>query len=169
MASEASEAQKRGPRVDLEAFTAVVSGLARSKKGCRRAENALPLARSAKKSCRELPLGSLGAMVFTGIVEEMGTVASVERKAGLEMWDGSRSEGFVLRIQCLKALEGAYIGCSIAVNGTCLTATQFDKEAFEVNCAPETLRRTDLGDLKPGAASKEMLKHISMRIKEISS
>eukprot|EP00435_Cladocopium_sp_Y103_P055219 s1348_g18.t1 len=89
-------------------------------------------------------------MVFTGIVEEMGVVASVERKADLEMWDGSKSEGFVLKIKCKVALQGAYIGCSIAVNGTCLTVTQFDSEAFEVNCAPETLRRTDLGDLKTG-------------------
>eukprot|EP00440_Ansanella_granifera_P039780 gb/GFBE01043145.1/.p1 GENE.gb/GFBE01043145.1/~~gb/GFBE01043145.1/.p1 ORF type:complete len:245 (+),score=66.35 gb/GFBE01043145.1/:1-735(+) len=90
-------------------------------------------------------------MVFTGIVEEMGTVAKVERKAGLEMWDGSKSEGFVLRINCKVALEGAYLGCSIAVNGTCLTVTAFDSEAFEVNCAPETLRRTDLGDLVVGS------------------
>lgn len=90
-------------------------------------------------------------MVFTGIVEEMGTVESVDRKADLEMWDGSKSEGFVLRIKCVKALQDAYIGCSIAVNGTCLTATKLDPDAFEVNCAPETLRRTDLGDLKKGS------------------
>lgn len=90
-------------------------------------------------------------MVFTGIVEEMGTVAKIERKADLEMWDGSKSEGFILRIKCKIALDGAYIGCSIAVNGTCLTVTAFDKEAFEVNCAPETLRRTDLGDLEVGS------------------
>mmetsp|Transcript_81426 Transcript_81426/g.143774 ORF Transcript_81426/g.143774 Transcript_81426/m.143774 type:complete len:243 (-) Transcript_81426:191-919(-) len=89
-------------------------------------------------------------MVFTGIVEEMGTVVSVTRKADLEMWDGSKSEGFVLRIRCKVALDGAYLGCSIAVNGTCLTVTAFDQEAFEVNCAPETLRRTDLGDLEVG-------------------
>mmetsp|Transcript_62203 Transcript_62203/g.148341 ORF Transcript_62203/g.148341 Transcript_62203/m.148341 type:complete len:246 (+) Transcript_62203:82-819(+) len=89
-------------------------------------------------------------MVFTGIVEEMGTVLSVEKKANLEMWDGSKSEGFVLKIKCEEALKGAYIGCSIAVNGTCLTVTTFNSEAFEVNCAPETLRRTDLGDLNKG-------------------
>lgn len=90
-------------------------------------------------------------MVFTGIVEEMGEVVSVDRKADLVMWDGSKSEGFVLRIKCKVCLEGAYIGCSIAVNGTCLTVTVFDKEAFEVNCAPETLRRTDLGELRAGS------------------
>merc|ERR1719343_1454112 len=90
-------------------------------------------------------------MVFTGIVEEMGTVVALDRKANLEMWDGTKSEGFVLKIKCKLALQGAYIGCSIAVNGTCLTVTAFDKETFEVNCAPETLRRTDLGDLAVGS------------------
>mmetsp|Transcript_43048 Transcript_43048/g.127626 ORF Transcript_43048/g.127626 Transcript_43048/m.127626 type:complete len:243 (+) Transcript_43048:92-820(+) len=89
-------------------------------------------------------------MVFTGIVEEMGTVVAIVKDANLLMWDGSRSEGFVLRIKSKIALENAYIGCSIAVNGTCLTATKLDPDAFEVNCAPETLRRTDLGDLKVG-------------------
>mmetsp|Transcript_1614 Transcript_1614/g.3469 ORF Transcript_1614/g.3469 Transcript_1614/m.3469 type:complete len:250 (+) Transcript_1614:71-820(+) len=90
-------------------------------------------------------------MVFTGIVEEMGTVVGLDRKADLEMWDGSKSEGFVLKIKCAIALKGAYIGCSIAVNGTCLTVTAFDAETFQVNCAPETLRRTDLGDLSVGS------------------
>jgi len=90
-------------------------------------------------------------MVFTGIVEEMGTVVALDRKANLEMWDGSKSEGFVLKVRCTIALQGAYIGCSIAVNGTCLTVTAFDATSFEVNCAPETLRRTDLGDLAVGS------------------
>jgi riboflavin synthase len=90
-------------------------------------------------------------MVFTGIVEEMGEVLAVERKAELVMWDGSKSEGFVLRIKCTVCLEAAYIGCSIAVNGTCLTATALDKAWFEVNCAQETLRKTDLGDLEVGS------------------
>lgn len=90
-------------------------------------------------------------MVFTGIIEELGEVEALDRKAGLEMWDGTKSEGFVLRIKCKVALEAAYIGCSIAVNGTCLTATALHADSFEVNCAPETLRRTDLGDLKVGS------------------
>jgi riboflavin synthase len=90
-------------------------------------------------------------MVFTGIVEEMGEVLSIDKKADLEMWDGTKSEGFVLRIGCETALQDAYIGCSIAVNGTCLTATALHADSFEVNCAPETLRRTDLGDLSVGS------------------
>merc|ERR1712087_880955 len=80
-----------------------------------------------------------------------GTVERVDRKADLVMWDGSKSEGFVLRIKSKVALDGAYIGCSIAVNGTCLTATALHPDSFEVNCAPETLRRTDLGDLEVGS------------------
>lgn len=90
-------------------------------------------------------------MVFTGIVEEMGEVVALDRKAGLEMWDGTKSEGFVIRVKCTVALKDAYIGCSIAVNGTCLTATALHSDSFEVNCAPETLRRTDLVDLKVGS------------------
>jgi len=90
-------------------------------------------------------------MVFTGIVEELGEVLKVERKAEMTLWDGSKSEGFVLRIKCKVALEAAYIGCSIAVNGTCLTATALDPSWFEVNCATETLRKTNLGDLEPGS------------------
>jgi len=93
----------------------------------------------------------LAAMVFTGIVEEMGEVLAIDKRAGLEMWDGTKAEGFVLKIGCKMAVQGAYIGCSIAVNGTCLTCTAFDAKTFEVNCAPETLRRTDLGDLKVGS------------------
>eukprot|EP00746_Dinoflagellata_sp_MGD_P131017 gnl/MRDRNA2_/MRDRNA2_64850_c0_seq1.p1 gnl/MRDRNA2_/MRDRNA2_64850_c0~~gnl/MRDRNA2_/MRDRNA2_64850_c0_seq1.p1 ORF type:complete len:244 (+),score=50.75 gnl/MRDRNA2_/MRDRNA2_64850_c0_seq1:66-797(+) len=89
-------------------------------------------------------------MVFTGIVEEMGTVIKVDRKADLEMWDGSKAEGFVIGVKCKTALEDAYIGCSISVNGTCLTATQLDSDSFEVNCSNETLAKTDLGDLGVG-------------------
>merc|ERR1719162_2666109 len=90
-------------------------------------------------------------MVFTGIVEEMGEVLAIDKKAEMLLWDGTKSEGFVLRIKCTIALKDAYIGCSIAVNGTCLTATAFDASSFEVNCAPETLRKTDLGDLEVGS------------------
>ena len=94
-------------------------------------------------------------MVFTGIIEEIGTVRSLEEVAGLTMWDGSVSPGTVLTIHAPQVtLQGAYIGCSIAVNGTCLTVTSFDAAAdvsvFSVGLAPETLRRTNLIDLKPG-------------------
>ena len=51
--------------------------------------------------------------MFTGIVEEMGTIQKIER--------GSQSA--VLSIRCEKVLEGTQIGDSIAVNGVCLTVT----------------------------------------------
>jgi hypothetical protein len=52
--------------------------------------------------------------------------------------------------------EGAYIGCSIAVNGVCLTVTTFDDKSFEVNAAPETLRITNLSTLLPGAQTSQV-------------
>eukprot|EP00756_Hemistasia_phaeocysticola_P007038 Hpha_TRINITY_DN1409_c0_g1::TRINITY_DN1409_c0_g1_i1::g.9545::m.9545/K00793/ribE, RIB5; riboflavin synthase len=89
-------------------------------------------------------------MPFTGIVEEMGTVRRVEEKAEMVMWDGSKGRGFVLHIEARVALVDCYIGASIAVNGVCLTVTQFDEASFVVNCAPETLKRTNLGDVRAG-------------------
>lgn len=89
-------------------------------------------------------------MVFTGIVEEMGTIIKVDRNAEMELWDGTKGEGFVIGVKCKIALVDAYIGCSISVNGTCLTATKLDSDSFEVNCSNETLAKTDLGDLSVG-------------------
>ena len=94
-------------------------------------------------------------MVFTGIVE-MGTVVDLQEKDDMELWDGSRGSGWVLTVHADVVLEPAstYIGCSIAVNGTCLTATAFDLEAEPRVCSfglsPETLRRTNLGQLSAG-------------------
>jgi riboflavin synthase len=88
-------------------------------------------------------------MVFTGIVEEIGQVISLEKSSSVALWDGSIGEGYVLTIEANIVLEGAYEGCSIAVNGTCLTVTKFDKNSFVVGCAPETMRKTNLIDLHP--------------------
>lgn len=76
--------------------------------------------------------------MFTGIVEEMGKVLSLTKSKEIVLWDGSVGEGWILAIQASLVLQGAYEGCSIAVNGTCLTVTQFDKHSFTVGCAPET-------------------------------
>lgn len=79
--------------------------------------------------------------MFTGIVEEMGTlVAARQRAAGYEM-----------TVRARIVLEGTRIGDSIAVDGACLTVTRLDKESFAVGLAPETLSRTGLGRLEPGA------------------
>lgn len=78
--------------------------------------------------------------MFTGIVEEVGQVERFDRRG-----DGGR-----LTIQCRKALEDALEGSSIAVNGVCLTAVDLRPGSFVADLAPETMRRTNLGDLRPG-------------------
>lgn len=79
--------------------------------------------------------------MFTGIVEEIGAVERVEPLAA-----GAR-----LRIECRRAVEDAVEGASVAVNGACLTITAFDARSFAADVSPETLDRTTLGALRPGA------------------
>jgi riboflavin synthase len=79
--------------------------------------------------------------MFTGIVEELGTVASLER----------RPAGARLHIGCSIVLSDAKEGSSIAVNGVCLTALDLTPDSFAADLAPETLALTNLGDLVPGA------------------
>jgi riboflavin synthase len=79
--------------------------------------------------------------MFTGIVEELGTVVSLER----------RPAGARLRIRCSTVLSDAQEGSSIAVNGVCLTALDLTPDSFAADLAPETLALTNLGDLGPGA------------------
>ena len=79
--------------------------------------------------------------MFTGIVEELGTVASFEH----------RPTGARLRVQCSTVLTDAREGSSIAVNGVCLTAIHIQADSFSADLAPETLKRTNLGDLKEGS------------------
>ena len=88
--------------------------------------------------------------MFSGIVEEMGTVKRLEKVAGIELWDGSVGEGWEMEVDAKVVLEQASLGCSIAVNGVCLTVTEFDEKRFAVGLAPETIRRTNLVNLKAG-------------------
>ena len=74
--------------------------------------------------------------MFTGIIEEVGKVTSVQ------------SENLV--ITASKALRGIELGGSIAVNGVCLTVTNFNTNSFSVDIMPETLKRTNLGLLQAG-------------------
>ena len=75
-----------------------------------------------RQRIRPQPLLNLKAM-FTGIVEEMGTVSSLVE-------DPKSGGGVTLQIAGKTVLEGAYEGCSIAVNGVCLTVTGFDQREF---------------------------------------
>lgn len=88
--------------------------------------------------------------MFSGIVEEMGTVSRLEKVARTQLWDGTTGEGWEMDIAASAVLEGASLGCSIAVNGVCLTVTQYDQNSFSVGLAPETIRLTNLASLKSG-------------------
>jgi riboflavin synthase len=74
--------------------------------------------------------------MFTGIIEELGTVV-----AG----------GTKLEVRCSTVLSDLSIGASIAVNGVCLTAVTVTGESFAADLAPETLSRSNLGDLAAGS------------------
>ncbi len=72
--------------------------------------------------------------MFTGIIEEVGRVASIQPGK--------------LVITAGVVLEGVELGGSIAINGACLTVTNFGANSFTVDTMPETLRRTNLGLLR---------------------
>src|SRR5690242_12752547 len=79
--------------------------------------------------------------MFTGIIEELGTVDSLEKQ----------DAGARLRVRCTRVLEDLRPGASIAVNGVCLTAVEVGRDSFSSDLAPETLRRSNLGDLSTRA------------------
>ena len=76
--------------------------------------------------------------MFTGIVEEVGRVAGLK--------------DYRFTIQAERVLEDVKLGDSISVNGACLTVVEFDRGSFAVDLAPETLRRTSLGQVASGGA-----------------
>ena len=88
--------------------------------------------------------------MFSGIIEEMGVVRRLEKVERMEMWDGSVGEGWELEVEGSEVLDGATLGCSIAVNGVCLTVTEFDASTASFGLAPETLRRSNLVSLTKG-------------------
>lgn len=75
--------------------------------------------------------------MFTGIVEEIGAVKAM---------DAGR-----LTIGASAVVSDVSVGDSIAVNGACLTVTEYDAASFAVDVVPETLRRTNLGALTAGS------------------
>jgi riboflavin synthase len=78
--------------------------------------------------------------MFTGIVEEVGIMESLSEAAG----------GWSLTVKARTVLGETRPGDSIAVNGACLTVTTLAGDRFTVGLSPETLRRTNLGALRPG-------------------
>jgi riboflavin synthase len=79
--------------------------------------------------------------VFTGIVEEIGTVRHVEPTRS-----GTRVE-----IAAARAIEGLEVDHSISVAGVCLTVIERDDRSFAADIVPETLARTNLGTLTRGS------------------
>ncbi len=85
-----------------------------------------------KEGCEEM---------FTGIIEELGTVAGIRKD----------SKSAILTIRANKILSDIHLGDSIAVNGVCLTVVSFESGQFSADVMHETLNRSSLGALKPGS------------------
>jgi riboflavin synthase len=79
--------------------------------------------------------------MFTGIIEELGRVRSVER----------RGEGVRMTVEARVVTEGTGEGDSIAVNGVCLTALDVRPDSFAADGSRETLQRSTLGTLRAGS------------------
>lgn len=78
--------------------------------------------------------------MFTGIIEELGSVHSIEERG-----DNAR-----IVISAHVVTEGTNYGDSISVNGVCLTALDIHPDSFAADVSRETLLRSTLGSLKPG-------------------
>ena len=78
--------------------------------------------------------------MFTGIVEELGTVAAIE----------DQGDAIRLTINATTVLDDAHLGDSISVNGCCLTVTTFDAGTWTADVMQETLDKTSLRGVRPG-------------------
>lgn len=79
--------------------------------------------------------------MFTGIIEEMGTIQDIQRE----------TDRFSMAIGAKEILKDVRTGDSISVNGVCLTVTSFTESNFTVDIMPETVNATNLKDLEDGA------------------
>ena len=80
--------------------------------------------------------------MFSGIIEELGRVRSLER----------RGEGVRMTVEARLVTEGTREGDSVAVNGVCLTALDVRADSFAADGSRETLQRSTLGALRAGSA-----------------
>lgn len=80
--------------------------------------------------------------MFSGIIETIGRVFA----------SSPRGQGKLLSIEAPALVEGACDGDSIAVNGVCLTVIGLEKGIFHAEAAQESLKKTNLGELKPGGS-----------------
>lgn len=79
--------------------------------------------------------------MFTGIIEEIGTVATIQHSG----------ESFVLTIDAKEVLTDVHLGDSIAVDGVCLTVTSYTENRFSVDVMPETVKASSLKTVKRGS------------------
>lgn len=77
--------------------------------------------------------------MFTGIIEEMGTVSKMQRVS---------EQSVQMAINSVKIVADIHVGDSISVNGICLTVTDFSSSEFQVDVMPETIKATSLNTLK---------------------
>jgi riboflavin synthase len=110
--------------------------------------------------------------MFSGIIEEIGIIEQIRSEKKVALWDGSFSEGHIFEVEGNLTFSDAYVGCSIALNGVCLTVTEINdskSKVFLLICkhtplliykillqvsfgiSPETLRRSNLKGLKAGS------------------
>ena len=78
--------------------------------------------------------------MFTGIVEEIGRIERADVHPELARFT----------VACENTLDGSAVGSSIAVNGVCVTAVEVGDSDFTFEAVPETLRRSNLGELQAG-------------------
>jgi riboflavin synthase len=92
--------------------------------------------------------------MFTGLVEHVGIIESIERGDVCARPDSSGTcadqLGARIRVQAGPLIDGLAKSGSIAVNGCCLTAVDIEGKSFAADLSGETLRRTSLGEIKPG-------------------
>lgn len=79
--------------------------------------------------------------MFTGLIEEIGIVDKVIK--------GAKSAKITIKAH--KVLEGINLGDSISTNGVCLTVTSFSRDKFDVDVMPETMRRSNLENIRSGS------------------
>jgi len=79
--------------------------------------------------------------MFTGIIEELGVMKNIHKQGNT----------LKMTIQAQKILKDVNLGDSIAINGVCLTVTDFTDKLFEVDVMPETFKSTSLSSLKEGS------------------
>lgn len=78
--------------------------------------------------------------MFTGIIETIGLLSEIKNLNGIS-WTISDTYNIISDIQ---------LGDSISVNGACLTVTEINNNLFRVNISPETLKRTNFGNMVEG-------------------